>query len=578
MYAQSEKEQVAVLELDVDGLSRSEGSTLTNRLRSELVKIDSFTIVERSKMNEILDEQGFQMTGCTSSECAVQAGKLLSVNRICTGNIGKLGSMYTLTIRLIDVESGKIVRSVTEDCLCPVEDLLTRAIPKVAAKLAGIKNYYAIESNYKGETGDIFVKSIPEGAKIYLDGIDTKKITPAVLKDITIGTHNIKLEKGDLSAKQIITIKANELNQEELNLIKTNTGGLKIYSNPLDAEIYLNGKKYGNTPKVIMNLPYGDYRVVLKKNDDLRYEKEIKIKDNNIITIEGNLVKSAKLTISPILNKDSSIKNAKIYINGLPGGELSGKRSYSLYPGNKEIVIKNKNYLDWKKNIFLGENEKKVIYVEMEKASGSLSFNSLTKGSIITINDKKFDISKNNNKIMLPAGWHTIKISNPGFESKKIKVKLDANESKTVDLSLLPKTKNKAVLFSAVLPGLGQYYQEKYIRSWVYGLSFLSAIGGSITYTLQYNKAVNDYNDVRQLYEDAIDDEEIEKLRNEMNALYDDVNSYETTRNIFYGITAAVWLWNMIDVYYLAPAWKQKMNISYIMDRDKILLGFNYRF
>ena len=128
-----------MLELEVDGLSVSESATLTNRLRSELVKIDSFTIVERSKMNEILDEQGFQMTGCTSSECAVEAGKILSVNRICTGNIGKVGSIYTLTIRLVDVESSKIIKSVTEDCQCPIEDVLTISIPKVAAKLSGKK-------------------------------------------------------------------------------------------------------------------------------------------------------------------------------------------------------------------------------------------------------------------------------------------------------------------------------------------------------------------------------------------------------------------------------------------------------
>ena len=79
LYAQ-EKMNVAVLEFNAEvGLSSSEATTLTNRLRSMLVKTSTYNVLDRGKMQEILGEIGFQMTGCTSTECAVEAGKIFSV-------------------------------------------------------------------------------------------------------------------------------------------------------------------------------------------------------------------------------------------------------------------------------------------------------------------------------------------------------------------------------------------------------------------------------------------------------------------------------------------------------------------
>lgn len=42
--------------------------------------------------------------------------------------------------------------------------------------------------------GSIDINSIPPGAKIFLDGADTGKISPATLDSVTEGNHNIKLE------------------------------------------------------------------------------------------------------------------------------------------------------------------------------------------------------------------------------------------------------------------------------------------------------------------------------------------------------------------------------------------------
>ena len=57
-------------------------------------------MVERNQMEEILNEQGFQQSGCTSAECAAEVGALLGVQNMVSGSFGLLGNTYTIDAKL----------------------------------------------------------------------------------------------------------------------------------------------------------------------------------------------------------------------------------------------------------------------------------------------------------------------------------------------------------------------------------------------------------------------------------------------------------------------------------------------
>ena len=90
------KQTVALLEFEGRGISQLEAKTLTDRLMSEMVNTDAVIMVERNQMEEILNEQGFQQSGCTSSECAAEVGALLGVQNMVSGAFGKLGNSLSL--------------------------------------------------------------------------------------------------------------------------------------------------------------------------------------------------------------------------------------------------------------------------------------------------------------------------------------------------------------------------------------------------------------------------------------------------------------------------------------------------
>jgi TolB-like protein len=130
------QENIAVMELEAKNISRQDAGVLTDKLRSEIIKTRKFNVMERDRMNEILKEQGFQQSGvCSSDECAVRAGNIIGVSRMVAGSVGRLSESFLVTVRMIDVETGKIVRNVDETIKGGIDMVLETGMAAVAQKL-----------------------------------------------------------------------------------------------------------------------------------------------------------------------------------------------------------------------------------------------------------------------------------------------------------------------------------------------------------------------------------------------------------------------------------------------------------
>lgn len=119
------KYTVAVLDFEGRGISQLESATLTDRLSSELANTEAVILVERNQMSEILDEQGFQQSGCTSAECAAEVGALLGVQNMISGAFGKLGNTYTIDAKMFSVESGATIKTVSKSYKGEIDGLIT---------------------------------------------------------------------------------------------------------------------------------------------------------------------------------------------------------------------------------------------------------------------------------------------------------------------------------------------------------------------------------------------------------------------------------------------------------------------
>ncbi|MDD5688404.1 MAG: CsgG/HfaB family protein [Elusimicrobia bacterium] len=125
---------IAVADFGGKNVSQADGSIVADFLRTELVNTGVYNVVEKANMDKILAEAAFQQSGCTTSECAVQIGKMLNVKQMIVGSLSKLMDTYYITVNLVEVETGKIVASYDQEAMSAKE--LKTACNTLAQKLA----------------------------------------------------------------------------------------------------------------------------------------------------------------------------------------------------------------------------------------------------------------------------------------------------------------------------------------------------------------------------------------------------------------------------------------------------------
>lgn len=138
------KAGVGVSQNDVDGIS----SIFTTYFRPA-----GYTMVERTRIDKVIEEQGFQRSKMTEGQM-VRVGEILNVSKVVVGDINIVMNQYNVDVRVINVESGVI--SATEGATFTGASYRTH-MQSVAQKLAGkiaITSGGTVQASPKPTTSD----------------------------------------------------------------------------------------------------------------------------------------------------------------------------------------------------------------------------------------------------------------------------------------------------------------------------------------------------------------------------------------------------------------------------------------
>jgi hypothetical protein len=113
-------------------------------------------------------------------------GQLLAVGKMVTGSVGKIGSIYTIDIKLIDIKTGQIQLTQSEDVKGSIEDVLLSAVPKIADFV--IKGAASMSMT----VGYLSVTSEPSGASVQVNG-QAKGTTPLKGLEVEAGECRVAL-------------------------------------------------------------------------------------------------------------------------------------------------------------------------------------------------------------------------------------------------------------------------------------------------------------------------------------------------------------------------------------------------
>jgi hypothetical protein len=251
---------------------------LTDRLRSEIIKQGFFRVLERGQMNQILEEQAFQQTGCVASECVVQIGQLLGADYIVQGSVGKAQDVWSFSVKLVNVETGAIESSVDEAMEEKLAVVLNGLMPNLAVRLVKSVSGESKSVLASFGEGELFVKTEPAGARVWLDDELKPGVTPLSLTKIPSGKHVVRARLDSLGVQLVVEVRPNDLLRIEPKLVKL-TGDIRVTSDPIEAEVWLDDSLWPErTPTILRGIALGNHTVKINKTGYVSW--------NNTVTAE----------------------------------------------------------------------------------------------------------------------------------------------------------------------------------------------------------------------------------------------------------------------------------------------------
>ncbi|MBI4553578.1 MAG: PEGA domain-containing protein, partial [Candidatus Latescibacteria bacterium] len=282
------RKTLAILPLTPTGIAPTEANALTNQLQNELVQTNSFIIIERARVDELLKEQGLAQTGCVTNECVAEAGKLLGAQAIVAGSVDKIGQTYNVVARLVDVETGRVSlsRNITHrgeiDGLLDKMHDLAQALASPSPAPAPTITPPALPPPRQFQ---LQIVPTPSDAAVSIDGQPAGQGT--VTRTLPPSSHTVRVTKDNYTPwEQTVQLNQDQKLAANLNPIPKPAVlryQLRIVPTPADAEVYINGQRAGQGT-VTRTLPPGSYTVRVMRNKYIAWEQTVQLSQNQNLT------------------------------------------------------------------------------------------------------------------------------------------------------------------------------------------------------------------------------------------------------------------------------------------------------
>ncbi|MGE5353173.1 MAG: PEGA domain-containing protein [Acidobacteriota bacterium] len=349
---------------------------------------------------------------------------------------------------------------------------------------------------------------------------------------------------------------------------KSSVVKLIVDSDPAGAEVYIDGKLYGQTPLSLKDLSPGTHNVQIKKESFNTYSE--KVECPALGYKEVFRVLSGKYAL---LNLESSVTGAQVFM----GDSLLGTAPLLNVPiplGKHTIQAKTKDYLDWTLELNAAPTRYDFKAV-LKYMYGYMTLSNSPGGSQIFVDDRKVDPSELNN-YRLKMGDHKIEVNHPSFSApieENFLVSSEMGSNMKVESGYFSLG---AFFKSLLLPGFGQYQDNAKIK----GLSIFSGalLSGAlwINSEISNSKKLKEYEDARAEYSKPSTVYTTFQNHNKVLSTYDAVKKSNNMKNITMSAFVAVYVYNILDALIFHSTGQRLIIKQEKPSGNSINIGFNW--
>lgn len=144
---------------------------------------------------------------------------------------------------------------------------------------------HPLDQNY----GTLKITSVPAGVQARLNHMTAPLGPTPIVYNIAPGTYQVEMNHELYeSYSTMATVSIGQATEVTATLARK-TGVTKIFSDPAEAEIYIDGKLVGTTPEVVKDHPTGTYQIELRMKGYLAQSKSVTVVDGSDQSVQFKL-------------------------------------------------------------------------------------------------------------------------------------------------------------------------------------------------------------------------------------------------------------------------------------------------
>ncbi len=401
------------------------GSAISAMLVTELRNHSNFTVLEPSKIAEVLGTQQLTYLGITQKQIR-QLESVYRADVVITGDAAFLDGVLEIDTRLIATRTGEVVAA--ENGHTAGDKDLRNLIKTLAGN---------IEKKYLRQwMGAITVASQPVEAEVFLNGDLMGKADPKTIlrmNDLLEGQYRLELVAAGYQS-WIDTVTVVPKSQITINAsLRALPGNLVVNSQPVDAQVFLDGKAVGKTPLEIKNVDEGEHRLRMELQNF--YPSEEKVFVNRGQSTQSNAQLRIKMGYLDVTTLPAG---SSVALNGRFFGKTPLKID-KVEPGKVAVEISCDGYRTFQETYSVKPSDTINIREDLKLRTGLLTVVSTPRIVKVRLDDGKTIRNLGQTPVVkenLNVGTYRVLLDADNYFSKEMSMEIATDEETRIEVAL----------------------------------------------------------------------------------------------------------------------------------------------
>ncbi|MBD3166354.1 PEGA domain-containing protein [bacterium] len=398
--------------------------------------------------------------------------------------------------------------------------------------------------------GSLRIASEPLGALVYING-QQRGLTPLEYPRFNAGTYSVRLVQ-QLYHETMDTLELPVGGRIDTTYaLRPNFGTLAITSDPIDAQVEVDGIAWGTTPVQKDQVLSGTHLVRVHKENFFEQERQVTVQDDETTTAHFDLQTSVGYVS---IESDPSEALVTLKESGDTLG-LTPLQDIPLEPGTYTVLVEKEFYSIEERVLPVALADRQTVSIPLTRAMGNIRVTSDPSGATVFLDG----VPSGETPAVLKdveAGLHTIRLEKAELDVLEGEVKVTRNAGADFHATMSNERlkawrgkKTRAKLF-ALAPGGGQFASP---GQWWRGVLYVGGIGAAAYRAMDandsYDQANEQYLHAMSNYRASIRQQDMDRHIATAEQAITEMENAEQELNLFLFAAGGLYVWQMVDAW-----------------------------